>query len=610
MSFLFPFTLFLGLLAPVIALFYLHRPRRRSEVVSSLRFWQVVLKREPHRRFFGRLRNPLSLLLQLLIFFLLLLALARPEWGRVSGGQSTLVVVDARARMQAGDTFRLARNAALEVIAQAGPDHEIALLANDGAPRILSPFSTDPRGLREALDVLAPSDAGGGMPETLTLAQRLLAGRPGTARIVVITDRPLPTTEGSQKLKMVLVGTPQDNVAILALAHRPLPASPQSEEVFATLGNFSSEDRNVELELALDDRVFDLKKITLPAGEERNFTTLLPGEMLGGAEAGKLTARLTAPNALAADDTARAALPTERSLRVLLLSDGNPFLENALKADPGLQVEILDPAAWRPEMATGFQAVIFDNWWPEGTTAENYTRGNFFFFGQSPWAVPGDDPAASPVKVSDPESPLLWHVDVSGFQLRTIHPLQPPAGWRLTTPLETPTGPALMTLERSGQARVVVAAFGVNSSTFPLRVGFPIFVSNVVHWLAGHSQEPVTSRTAGRVFVPAAGEQFSIKPWGTTASPAPESSFSKTPRRLTQNGFYEVPSPDLESSSRWIAVNTVDRDESDLRGAEANRKTFLLRQIGISLRPWQWLALAALALIVAEGLFHHRRLTE
>lgn len=566
------------------------------------------MDREPHRRFLGRLRNPFSLLLQLLIFFLLLLALARPEWGQISGPQSTLVVIDARARMQAGDTYRLARNAALELISQAGPDHEIALLANDGAPRILSPFSTDRRALREALDPLVPSDAGGGMPETLTLAHRLLGGRPASGRIVVITDRPFPTKEGSQKLETILVGTPQDNVAFLALAHRPLPASPQSEEVFATLGNFSSTAREIEIELALDDRVFDLKSVTLPAGEERNFTIRLAGEMLRKAETGKLTARLISSDALAIDDIACVALATQRSLRVLLLSDGNPFLENALKADPSLEVEILAPPAWRPEMADGFQAVIFDHWWPEGTTSKNYAQGNFFFYGSSPWEVPGEESAAWALKVSDPESPLLWHVDTSGFPLRTIHSLEPPTGWRVTTPLETSAGPVLMTLERPGQARVVAAAFEVNSSNFPLRVGFPIFISNVVHWLTGQAQESVTSRIAGQIFVPAAGEEFSLEPW--KKRPPPETSFSRTPRRLTRNGFYEVRSPDLEPASRWVAVNTFAPDESDLREATANRNTFLLRQAGISLRSWQWLALAALTLIAAEWVLHHRRLTE
>lgn len=577
--------------------------------VSSLRFWQAVLEREPHRRFLGRLRNPLSLLLQLVIFLLLLLTLARPEWGRISGGESTIIVLDARARMQAGDTFRLAQNAARELIAQAGPDHEIALLANDGAPQILSPFSSDRRSLREALDGLIPSDAGGGMPETLTLAQRLLAGRPGSSRIVVITDRPLPTTKDFPTVDTLLVGTPRDNLGLVALAHRPLPASPQSEEVFATLGNFSPREQAVEVELALDDQIFDLKKLTLSPGKEESFTTLLPREMLGDAVAGKLTVRLAQKDALAMDNIGRATLTPQR-LRVLLLTAGNPFLENALKADPGLDVEMLDPSAWRPEMADGFSAVIFDDWWPEGSTGKDYSHGNFFFFGRSPWEDQGEEVAASSLKFFDAQSPLFWQVDVRGVSLGPVHPLHPPEGWRVTTPWKTSGGPVVMTLERPGQSRIVVTAFRVKSSIFPLRVGFPLFVNHAIHWLAGQSREQSTSRTAGRIFVPAAGERFSREPRLAATPPLPSSSFSDVPRRLTRNGFYEVQEGDPESSIRWIAVNTVDREESDLRRAEANRNTFLLWQARFGLRPWQWLALAALLLIGSEWMLHHRRLTE
>lgn len=608
MSFLFPLTLFLGLLAPVIALLYLHRPRRRTAVVSSLRFWRAVLEREPHRRFLGRLRNPLSLLLQLLIFLLLLLALARPEWGQLLRGQNTVIVLDARARMQAGDTFSLARKAAGGLTARAGPDHEVAVLANDGSPRILSPFSSDRRGLRESLTTIAPSDAGGGMRETLTLARRLIAGRPGPGRIVVLTDRPLPPDENTPPVETLLVGTPHDNLGLVAFAHRPLPASPQSEEVFATLANYSAQEQTAEVEVALDDRVFDLKKFSLAAGTEKDFTTLLPREMLAGSETGKLTFRLLGSDALATDNLARAVL-TPDPIRVLLLSTGNPFLENALKADPTLEVEILEPTAWQPKMADGFQVVVFDNWVPEGATNTDDFRGNFFFFGRSPWEATDGEPAPAAITVADPQSPLLWQMDGWSFPPGPIRTLHPPEGWRVNVPLETAKGPAVMTLERPGSLRMVATGFGVRSSVFPLRVGFPIFVNNTIHWLAGRTRENSTSRVAGRMFVPAPGDRISTRPRQADApSPSP-SDFSGTPQRLTGNGFYEILSPDA-AAPHWIAVNTLDRQESDLREATTDGNSFLLRHTNPAYRPWQWLALAAFLLMVLEWVLHHRRLTE
>ena len=65
-------------------------------------FWQRVLMENRRRALFQRLRQLLSLLLHLLIFTLILLALARPELSRlVRSGASTVLILDARARMQA-----------------------------------------------------------------------------------------------------------------------------------------------------------------------------------------------------------------------------------------------------------------------------------------------------------------------------------------------------------------------------------------------------------------------------------------------------------------------------------------------------------------------------
>src|SRR5450432_3192546 len=93
--------------------------RRRDAAVSTLRFWQQLATDNRRRTFWQKLRRPFSLLLQLLLLALVLFALARPELGAfsVGGGASTVVVLDARARMQAqsengGTRFEEARTIA------------------------------------------------------------------------------------------------------------------------------------------------------------------------------------------------------------------------------------------------------------------------------------------------------------------------------------------------------------------------------------------------------------------------------------------------------------------------------------------------------------------
>src|SRR4051812_17869603 len=104
MVFLNTWAFALGGVAPAIVLLYLLKVKRRPVPVSTLLFWQRVLQENRRRALFQRLRQFLSLLLHLLIFALVMLALARPMLDRlVRSGSAIVLVLDTRARMQAVD---------------------------------------------------------------------------------------------------------------------------------------------------------------------------------------------------------------------------------------------------------------------------------------------------------------------------------------------------------------------------------------------------------------------------------------------------------------------------------------------------------------------------
>lgn len=608
MSFLYPATLFFGVLAAGIVALYLQRPKRRTVQVSSLLFWQRILEREPQRQFLGRLRHPLSLLLQLMIFLLLLLALARPE-GRPQGRQSTVIVVDARARMQAGGAFPAALKAASEIASQAGMGHEVAVLAVEGMAMVVSPFTTDARELREKLSRLEVSDAGRGMDEALKLAGDLLSGRTGNKRLIVVTDRPVTGTGGG--IEQMLVGRAMENMAILAVAQRPVPSSPQSAEALVRLGNFSNEERKVELELSLDGRPFDVQSTVLKSGEEASVSTLISEDMLRNGD-GLFRARLTEGDDLAVDNEARASISTTGRLKVLLISAGNPFLESALRASGNIAMDILSPESWKSGLGGGFDAVIFDNWLPEGATLESLGEGRFLFFGLSPFQLGREPEKAFELERSDSQSALLWNVDVASVHLDRAYKLQTPDGerWRADVVLESGGLPVLMSLESSEHQRAVVAAFAVEDSDFPLRVGFPLFVSNAVHWLAGGDGARMEGLSAGQTYVPEEGTSVARTPLQTRGMQTDKApSLTGEPIRLRKNGFYELRSTEKDPA-RWLAVNTANREESDLREAQSHGLALKWSLGWGGLHPWQWLAFAALVLILAEWFLHHRRVTE
>ena len=607
MNFLFPTAFFLGSLAVPVVVLYLRRPSRRPLEFSSLLFWQRVLEREPHRKFLGRLRNPLSLILQLVILLLLLLALARPQGVSSHGHRATVLVLDMRARMQAPGVFDQALRAAQEVVATLGPHDEVAILAIEGAPRVISSFSSDAKELRRKLSSLEPSDAGGNLDEALVLAGRLLDAKPGERRLIVIGDRKAAAPENAEQ---ITVGKPMDNLAVLALAQRPLPASPQSAEIMVRLGNFAREASSAELELSLDGKPFDLQRFALSPGEQRDFSTIIPKEMLASGN-GFLLARLTSEDALKFDNTARAVLPIGQQLRVLLVGEDDPFLENALKADPSIAVEILRPESWRSNLGAGFDVVVFDNWLPADLASEKVGSEPSLFFGRTPFNFAGEHISPDFLEASESNSPLLWNVEFHDVRLARAEKLMLPADgrWRASIPMRSAGEPMVVALEGPAGARLVAVAFTVADSNFPLRVGFPLFVSNVIHWLAERRSRSQATLKAGRTFFPKRGEEIGKHPLPQEQanSESEPPAYSQTPFTVRENGFYEVRG---SAETPWLAVNTADAAESDLSVAQSESGARPFTRSWAALHPWRWLTLAALILLVIEWCLHHRRVTE
>jgi von Willebrand factor type A domain/Aerotolerance regulator N-terminal len=607
MNFLFPAAFFLGSMAVPIVVLYLRRPSRRPLEFSSLLFWQRVLEREPHRKFLGRLRNPLSLIFQLVIMLLLLLALARPQEVSSRGHRSTVLVLDMRARMQAPGIFDEALLAAQDVVSRLGPHDEVAILAVEGAPRIVSSFSSDGKELRRKLSSLEPSDAGGNLDEAMVLAGRLLDAKPGEKRLIVIGDRKAAAPENAEQ---ITVGKSTDNLAVLALAQRPLPASPQSAELMVRLGNFSRGANTAELELSLDGKPFDLQRFPLGPGEQRDFSAIIPKEMLASGT-GFLIARLTSKDALNFDNSARAVLPTGQQLRVLLVGEDDPFLENALKADPSIAVEILRPESWRSTLGAGFDVVIFDNWLPADLASEKLGSEPSFFFGRTPFNLAGEQISPDFLEASESDSPLLWNVEFRDIRLTKAEKLTVPADrrWRASIPMRSAGEPMVMALEDPQGARMVAVAFAVADSNFPLRVGFPLFVSNVIHWLAERRSRSEALVKAGETFFPRAGEEIRKNPLPQlqAAGATEPATYSPTPFTVRKNGFYEVRGSE---GTRWLAVNTSDAAESDVRAAENENKALSFTGNWGAWQAWRWLALAALVLLVVEWCLHLRRVTE
>ena len=626
MTFLAPWAAWFLAGMPVIVLLYLLKLKRRPVTVSTLIFWNRVMRESRRRALFHKLRNLLSLLLHLLIFLLIIGALAKPVFDRfVRTGSSTVLIVDGRARMQAiepgGESrFERARRSVAGYIRQARAARQIALLSVHASSQVMVPFTGDEKPLRAALDTLQVSDAAGDLEDALRLAEELLAARKGERRIVVFTDSaPLqpPGAARNSAIDFVALGTPRENIAITRFAARPLITSPDTSELLIELRNFSMAAARGNIELALDGKLLDVRPFEIEAGG-RKLDVFPSVPRPGNAVRGWLTARLDGTDALAADNVAYASLPPPQPSRVLLVTRGNWFLEKLLAADQQVKFELLEPQAFQLAMAAQFDVVILDKFVPAGFELGR-SPGNVLFIKESPFAEsapPLEQPVITDIDTAHPVMRLVDWQNVTILRATALR-LPPSAdGWAFHSPLRAFEHPLLLVGARqtSGAAqRVAALAFDVADSDLPLRVAFPLLMANTVHWLAAQQSSPVLAVRAGESLTLEPGQAVSTKPQTKMDASAKPSTMARDLFVPLENGFYLMEQP---AGRQWVAVNTFSEGESDLRGAgkgSAVARPGLPRMSLVNAASWpfwQYLALAALLLSTVEWWLFHRRRTE
>jgi hypothetical protein len=471
---------------------HLLRPRRRRVLVPFMPLWDALLLPEASTRLFGRLRRLGSLLIALLISALLVAALIDPKAGALrSAAGSTIVLIDAGQHMQATDVepsrLAQARRLALQLLA-AGPNgaHDELLIAQlDANVTPLSTLSSDRSALRSALERLTPSDAASDFAAGAAFALQLLEGR-ARAKLVLISDGAFEVPAGTlERLRArgvefqhLTVGRAVRNLGIRSFSARRYLWNRSQSELLLELENAGDAAEPVELTLSGDGAPLAVTQLELPA---HSVVSRVYGELPAQAE--RLEARIVArgplgPDALASDDRAYAVLPAASTTRVLLVSNGDRYLEAALLLDRTRHVDVVAPSAYRN--ALGHDLVIFDGCAPETPPdapslylAPPKNARDFPFRVKGSVARPVFDTFAR-------EHPLLHQIALRDVNIAQALRLELHTDDRVVAAAQAT--PLIVTGQRAGQPFVALS-FDIRDSDLPLRVAWPLLVSHAVDYL-------------------------------------------------------------------------------------------------------------------------------
>lgn len=464
-------------LATAIILLYLLKLKRREHVVSSVFLWQHAIQDVQANAPFQKLKKNLLLFIQLGALLLVIAALARP-FARVAGleGQSIVVVIDSSASMSATDVgrsrFDEAKRIALRTADQMGKGDSMLVITAAAKTRVASSFTSDKKALSAAISALRPKDTRANLREAIGLALSLVSKK-RNPQIIIISDGGFaPVSDirtGKAKISFIKVGKRADNVGIVAMDSRKTLEGVQ--EVFVGLRNFSEHKRDFQMEVYLNDQLVDIRDESLEIGASKE--EILSGLPNAG---GRLTVKLALKDDLAADNTAHVYLTVQKLRSVLIVTKGNMFLERAFNLNP--YTEVIKASAV-PADISKYDIAVFDGIKPPN----DLPPGGYLLINTDSKAAPAHLSRALPqpeIIDSSKTHPAAAYVDFMGMQLAEAKELKI-ANWGLE--LVECAGGTIAAAGETGGKRIVVLGWDILASDFPLRVGFPIFITNCIEWL-------------------------------------------------------------------------------------------------------------------------------
>ena len=688
MSFALPIAFTLAALAVPIVALYVLKVRLRRVAVSTNLFWKQICDEKPPRSFWQHFRHLLSLLLQLLCLLLIVIAIADPYLSReLLESRRLVLVIDNSASMRATDVapsrLDAAKAAALEIMDGLRFRDEVAIVLAGSTPEVVVGMSGNTPTLRDAINAIPFSDSPTQLTAAIDLGRQLIGQHPH-AQVVVLTDGAVDSMELSSALVSEAIEAPTEslpaaavapsdsaansttpveyrlfatdasNIGITQLQVRRSLIDPLGYEILASVRNASANPIACRLELSLNDIPVDVIPLKLKP-EERWSRSIEKTSLEGGRLRGVLTQIQANDEAdvseksngtdfnihdlLPTDNSAWAMLPGRRTQRVLIVSQGNLFLQKVFEANPLVEVTVRKDF---PERWPADSIIVL-----HGKVPSILPPGNVFVvdpIGSCDQWEQGDVIENPIVTEQDNLSPLMTHIRLENVLIPDAKQLlfrTPPHSLAKTL-----SGEIVYAEVKRPDGKCLVLSVNLDRSDLVFRTAFPIMTANLLGWFFGSTGELQPSLPTDAVTTvtldETAGAAENLKlispegvssPVVVTAGTDSQTVNSSATDPLTADGLAETTIGPLNEVGVWavirgvkdaqtnvdspdqvlaeVAVNLADDRETDLRPMKELIESPQMHfpSAGWFSRPfWFYLILMACVLTTLEWFLYQRRL--
>ena len=598
------------ILVPLVLLLHSLRLRRREVRISTLYLWEDLLRERRSTLGMSKLLRSLLLLLQILGIAALTLGLADPFARIPSTKEGDIVVVlDASASMRTlvkgEERFAQARSRAVDLVERLHSKSEMAIISATSRPTLKVPFTADRLLLKQTLEGLTATDEPGDLARAVRFARSLLGGE-RTGEVLILSDGAdahLPEIVGqTDQVHVSQVSGGERNVGITKFEVRPRLARQGEYEILVNVANFSPQPETFDLMLSMNRKTVRRTRYTLDAGERQSLIFPYAGPASGVAEA-----ILDVNDDFSADNRVATVLADRLPVWVLLVSRGNYFLENLLAGHANASVNVvnsLSPSSFEQQVR-GNHIVILD-----GVEPPPLHFGNFLLINTTapnlPITVKGSA-ELPPVVDWDITDPILHAVQLRDLQVQRAQIVEIGEGVK---PLLHANGSPILSSLDTGRLRAVHLGFDLLETDLPLRVAFPVLMSNILEWLSPQQGTFISHQVQ-------AGDPYliEIETIPTEVSVRrPSGEWVKihaienplTFRETSQVGVYTVR---VGKKTQRFAVNLASPEESDIASKLQAPSTDMAQVVGFSTqetvnRPlWPYFIVLAFGLTLAEWYF-------
>jgi hypothetical protein len=646
----------LGAAAAILTLYFL-KTRRRPVLVPSTLLWRRTIEDHRVNALWQRLRRSLLLLLQLAAVALAAIALLRPAWqgSQLQGGRYVFLI-DNSASMATADVapsrLAAATQRALDLIDKMGSGDSAMVVSFAASARVEESFTDGRERLRRAVREIRQTQETTSFDEAL----RLCAGRtrptlggddktaphaPKAAQVFLFSDGNFADVgdEALAALEPVFVpiGTSTtSNLAVTRFAVRRSLDAPRRAQALARIRNFGTTPRETTVELRVEDRLLDARKLSLAspgatgAGETASGTSQHDVVFtVDDAPDGVWEVRIVGTDDLPFDDRAWALLAPPAKARLLVVTAGNRYLAAALATDEARTwcdatfepPSFLESEGYRAAAAAGaYDAIVFDRCKPDVPP-----DCNTLYFG----ALPSGEGWRTESEIEVPlvfdtaqAHPLMQNVALGNVVIAAARTIAGPPGSQ--TLVESQAGALAVSVPRAGFDDVAFGFAlqddrGAPQTNWPLvdGAGFEQFILNAAQYFGrnklGGAEE--TLRPGDSVTLPLAEGAASLAvvgPDGTRAvlpgTGRGEATFYDT--RLL--GPYRV--LDGEQVQRRFVVNLFDVRESQPAVAADSKLRIGREEIAAQAnweasrwQGWRPFLLLVLAMLAGEWYIYGRR---